>query len=475
MKKNSTRTGISDRVWAFFISVKLTVVLLLCLAVTSVIGTLIPQNEDPALYFRQYGEIFYKLFSFLDIFDMYHSWWFQLLMAALFLNIIACSYHRLSTVWKIIINKSPSVNPSRFKKLTNRIEITIKKSDDGLYDRYRDILAKRFGYCKTEQKEDGFYIYAEKGRLTRLGVYVVHVSVLVLLIGGFIGSKFGFEGLVNIPEGQSVRHIRAKHNPQPIELGFTIRCDDFNVSFYDSGLPKEYRSTVTLIENQKPILTRDIIMNKPLRYRGINIFQHSWGKIPVERHPVADIESKKIRLNITNRHTRMTYTQELSIGESIALPEGQGIFMIKEYRADADFGGQNIGDALLCVMMVKDQGPVDVLLPLRYPNFDKMRGGHFVFFLANADDLLIADDTRPAFYTGLHITKDPGVWVVYSGFLLMIIGCYISFFMAHQQVYIEFARQGNKSRLLVAGISNKNKLGIEQQLKKLSEKLLKDE
>ncbi|MBW2621009.1 MAG: cytochrome c biogenesis protein ResB, partial [Deltaproteobacteria bacterium] len=67
---------------------KLTVILLLSLAVTSIVGTIIPQNENPAAYFRAYGEFVYKLFDLLGIFDMYHSWWFQFLLLLLTINIV---------------------------------------------------------------------------------------------------------------------------------------------------------------------------------------------------------------------------------------------------------------------------------------------------------------------------------------------------------------------------------------------------
>ncbi|HAY40073.1 MAG TPA: cytochrome c biogenesis protein ResB, partial [Desulfobacteraceae bacterium] len=38
------------------------------------------------------------------------------------------------------------------------------------------------------------------------------------------------------------------------------------------------------------------------------------------------------------------------------------------------------------------------------------------------------------YYTGLQVTSDPGVWVVYAGFIMMIIGCFITFFMSHQRL-----------------------------------------
>ncbi len=63
-----------SKIWNFFTSVKLTIVLLLSLATTSIIGTLIPQNEDPQAYFQAFGGVLYRLFNLLDLFDMYHMW-----------------------------------------------------------------------------------------------------------------------------------------------------------------------------------------------------------------------------------------------------------------------------------------------------------------------------------------------------------------------------------------------------------------
>ena len=53
--------------WKFFISVRLTIVLLLSLAITSIIGTIIPQNESPADYVQAFGEFGYRFFSLLGI------------------------------------------------------------------------------------------------------------------------------------------------------------------------------------------------------------------------------------------------------------------------------------------------------------------------------------------------------------------------------------------------------------------------
>jgi cytochrome c biogenesis protein len=72
---------------------------------------------------------------------------------------------------------------------------------------------------------------------------------------------------------------------------------------------------------------------------------------------------------------------------------------------------------------------------------------------------------------GLEVNKDPGVWVVYSGFIIMIVGCYITFFMSHQQICIQVTQNGSKSRVLIMGIANKNKIGMQRRMEKMAERL----
>ena len=124
-----------SKIWDFFSSVKLTIVLLLSLAATSIIGTLIPQNEDPAAYFKAFGGYLFRFFNILDLFDMYHSWWFQLLILLLTMNIIICSIDRMKTTLKFIFVKIPSFNLSRVRTIKYNKEFSEKSLIDSLTDK----------------------------------------------------------------------------------------------------------------------------------------------------------------------------------------------------------------------------------------------------------------------------------------------------------------------------------------------------
>ena len=454
MKKEHESANFFSRLWKFFASIRLTVFLLLSLAATSIIGTVIPQNQSPADYFHNYGEFFYNFFSALNIFDMYHSWWFQLLLFMLTINVIICSFNRLSTTWKIVFVKNPPFNISKFRRLSNKEEFTSKRQLEDLRNKYEQAASKKYGYYRAGQTDKGFCIFAEKGRWTRLGVYAVHLSVILLLLGGLIGSIFGFEGFVNISEGETVNSIILRKTDQIHNLDFAIRCDNFSVSFYETGAPKEFRSTLSIIEDGRSVLQKDIIVNDPLRYKGINLFQANYGMLSPE----------EITLNIMSRETGMVYKKKTKIGMPIGLPEGAGTFVIKEHRNSFIYKGIALGETFIGILNGKDGSSIDIMLPLNFAGFDKMRKGDLNFSVADYDN---------RYYTGLQVTRDPGVLVVYSGFVVMIIGCFVTFFMSHQRLCVEVVKNGNKTKVMVAGTANKNKLGMQARVKSFSRNLAK--
>ncbi len=456
MGKSKSTNDPFEGLWKFFASIKLSVVLLLILAVTSIFGTVIPQNADPAEYLRAFGRFFYNLFHALDLFDMYHSWWFQLLLFLLVVNIVVCSIERLGATWKIVFKQKPAFNPDRFRRLSNRKTFDSDQSVTELQERFAPLIARKYRFHRIENNANGngICLFAEKGRWGRLGVYTVHLSVILLLLGGIIGSRFGFDGYVNIPEGEATDVISLRNQNRRLKLPFTIRCDDFDVSYYDSGAPKEFRSSLTLLNNGKPVAQKDIIVNDPLRHAGISIYQASLG----------EMGPKAVTLKFTNRQSQMEYERRAQPGKPIDLPEGGGRFIVEDFRHADQFRSRNIGETFIGTLTPTDGPAQRVRMPVQFPEFDQMRKGQWVISVV---------DYEKRYYTGLQVARDPGVGVVYTGFIIMIIGCYITFFVPHQRVCIEISRRDNQTQIAVAGTTSQNKVGMENAVQLLVDKLKK--
>ncbi|MFZ5569932.1 MAG: cytochrome c biogenesis protein ResB [Thermodesulfobacteriota bacterium] len=577
MKQAAERVAFHQTIWNFLASVRLTVTVLLSLAATSVIGTLIPQNAEADWYFHQYGETFFRLFSRLQLFDMYHAWWYQALIVLLVVNIIVCSIDRFSSVWKIVFVESPKFNIEQFRRQKEAQTYNVSASLEILQERYERYIGRRFRYHRVETMEKAVCILAERGRWTRFGVYGVHLSVVLMLIGALIGLVGGFDGTVNIPEGETVNAVRLTSGNKVQPLEFSVRCEDFDVSFYENGVPKEYRSRLSIIENNQTVLQKDIIVNDPLRYKGINIFQSSYGKVPPKEMTVRltsvssgeetevaarmgepiqlpnqqgalviqefksaymykghrlgetfigvwtppsgepvevimpypfpeydihdpeelrrmsafqasgrrsagisapDDPQRKIGLEFASRSSGMTYSRSVSPGERVEIPEGQGTFVITGIEESYAFMGNPIGQAVLGRIERDSREPETVVLPVRFPNFDKMRKGDMVISIvepqetsAETNMVLSVTAYSETYYTGLQVTKDPGVAMVYLGFIFMILGSYVTFFTSHQRVCIELTPAGKNTRVLVSGTANKNKLGMQRLVENLSRRL----
>ena len=475
MNNKDTSDGFLDNIWKFFASVRLTIVLLLTLAATSIIGTLIPQNDSPQGYIQVFGDFGYRLFDVLGFLDLYHSWWYQTLMLLLVVNILVCSIERLSSTWQIIFPKRLKFNLARFRNLNLKEEFTANSTGEQLKNSYQAFINRKFRHCHIEETDEGYAIFGERGRWTRIGVYIVHLSIICMLVGGVIGSIFGWEGFVNLAPGEAAQQIQLRNRNQMLELDFAIRCDDFKVSFYPNGAVEEYRASLSILDQGKVVKSQDIIVNDPLHYKGISIFQASWGPLPPRPE---DIEiTDEFTLVFASKATGMNYRKKASVGQTIEIPEGLGKFTVNELRPAYNFRGQDLGATFVGTLQQNNGVDVEVVLPLQFPSFDKMGP---MFNPIRKDDVFIsvsgvkANPVEQRYFTGLEISRDPGVWVVYTGFILIIVGCFVTFFMSHSQICVDIYENGENCRIIVSGTANKNKLGNERKLKMIAQTLSED-
>lgn len=427
-------------------SVRLTVFLLIALAVASIIGTVIPQNQPPSTYIRQFGDTAYGILNRLQFFDMYHSLWFILLLGTLTVNLLTCSIRRFSSTWYVITRKNIRPSDSLLNSLSQKGEIVTTRALEDVKEVCQRYLSARFKRPIVTENQGTWYLFADKGRYTRLGVYVIHLSVILILIGGLIGLLFGFRAHVNIVEGGTADKIYLRDNPEGRSLSFVIRCDDFDITYYDTGQPKEYRSIITVLDGEKEVLKKAIRVNHPLSYKGLRFYQSSFG--------IADVN--KVKLHIHPASDGECYTLDVPLRTWIEVPGGKSFFQVIEFKENF----MEFGPALKIAYHKPGEAPVFFWIFKNYPNFDAGRKGEYIFSFI---------DYQVTYYTGLSVTKDPGVWVVWMGCGLMALGFILALFMSHQTVWVKIEPVKDRLRVKIAGKTHKNAVSFERRFKQLWE------
>lgn len=460
--KNKT---ILEKVWDFFVSIKLTVFLLIILALASIIGTIIPQNVTTAQYLKIYTHSTYRIFTALDLLDLYHSWWFLALLILLSLNLIACSSRRFPATLRRLRQNKVRLDEGLIKTLPLKEGFSKKSTPEKLKETYLQILGKHVARPVVTHSEEGYHFFSEKGKYSTLGVYLVHLSVLIILLGGILSNFLGLEGYMELMEGETKAGFFLKNSNNFKKLSFSVRCDDFEISYYDNSLqPKDYKSTLTIIDQEKEMLTKTIEVNNPLKYQGINFYQSSYG--------ITSREGEVTLQVIPKQGKGETRKYKLEVGKSFEI-EGTNT-RVKASRFIPDFiidGGKatsksdKLANPAVQLVIFKDNIPqYSTWVFQKYPHFHGKGGGDFDFkFL----------DFKGRQYTGLQVAKDPGVAVVWLGCTLMLLGIIAAFFISHRRVWLKITLKDKKSLINLAGSSNKNREGFEREFKELA-RLIKE-
>ena len=389
-----------------------------------------------------------KLYKSIGFFDMYHSWWFILLLCLLTINLVSCSIKRLPHIWKVITQPVTVLGNALELSLTN--VATLKTSDEPieLKEQISAFLKAGFAEPVASESEGAWHLFAQKTPWCRLSVYFVHLSVIIIFIGAIVGSVFGFKGYVNIPEGESISKIVLRSEKE-FDLGFALRLEQFTVSKYASGAPKEFKSILTVLENGQPVTdytNARVIVNDPLTYKGITFYQSSYGNAGSYFFTVSDIDGKNL-LPLT-----------LDSSSSVKLPDGSSMHVLESTDDVSQYIPQYSGPAAQ-VEIHSPQGESEkVIVFANHPELNIQHAKEH-----KNGPILQYKGAQKKMYTGLQVAKDPGVWIVWIGCFLMVLGVYAAFFLSHQRIWVRI----QSGAITIGGNSSKNQSAFQNTFEDL--------
>lgn len=465
-----------NRILKFLGSVKLGVTLLIILTVLSMIGMLIMQQNVEGFdhYYAALKPAQRIVYGRLGIFDIYHTWYFNVLMLFLALSLILASIERGPKTWKIVRNQK--FKGSRRWLLSQKSHQTAEVVAEDL-TAAKDKIAramKAVGLKTRITEEAGkFYLYGERGAWNRLGYLAIHVGFLMILTGGFLTTRFGRDGQMPLAPGEtSSRMLQTefaldKIQQKPTTLPFSITCLDIEQKLIDPNGPITANNTLdwlTRIRISDETGEREelVHMNNPVDYRGYRFFQASF---------ISEGKARNATLQVTPENGE---PQEIKIarGGEASLPNGTKLkwenfvadFVVGKDGQIASQSGDYNNPALLMTLTnsngeSKRAYAFSQALPPNAPINQPVMG--YRFKLENFE--------RVAAAHVLSINKDPGKTPFYLGGVILIASLLGVFFFSHQRVWalVEEKAPGNFEAVL-GGNTNRHFVAFEDNLKKIA-------
>jgi cytochrome c biogenesis protein len=467
-------------------------VLLMLLIGACMIGMLIQQQELET--FRAYYDSLTPaekiVYGRLGFFDIYHAWYFNVLLLLLSLNIILASIDHFPAAWSFIVKKKLSASPTFAKAQRTKDELVLPNVERAsLVERARQ-AAKALGFkVRVTEEEQRTTLFAERGVWNRLGAYFVHVGLLTIFAGGFLTSR-GYTGQMRVfLEKQTDRMAQNVYNVdyatnqhavgmRELELPFAIEGLDFQQKLInqnrglDIGNTLDWLTRVRIHDKETGKQTEALIhMNHPFDYRGYRFFQVNGDQtgharlIKLRVTPTAGGAAQEVTLERIGPKAQVT----LADGTVIKYQNFNPSFSVnREGRVEIASAEYNNPAALLAVIypngesrdmwvfteagrMAIDQAP---FLKSKFGDT-----GAYQFVLTEFEKVWTAHD--------ISVQYDPGVRVVYIGFLWLCVALILVFFFSHQRLWIVV----EDGKITLGGDANRNRLGFEDRVKKLVAKI----
>ena len=450
------------KIWQTLSSTKTGVILLILTVVVSAGGTLILQRPvtDADEMQRAYSPQALRLLDTLGLTDVFHAWWFVMLLAAVSLSIVAASIQRFPNAWRYFARPYKSPDDNFRKALLFQQQIAVPDEEAGL-----SVAEKVFQTAglKPERivRQDSFSLFGERNRISEMAVYIVHASLLLIFLGGIVDAIYGWRGFVTLTRGEESSQVQAQ-NGSNHKLPFAIRCDGAGQENYADGTPKRWWSNLAVVESGRVVNTKEIVVNDPLVYRGIRFYQASYGRtgkvdklLLTATSKTAKGESKEIALGLNE-------TQSLDDDTTVRLAEFIPDYVVRDGQVYTRSEQLDNPAVHLMVSSKKSGKEVNVWMPA-LPGFEENAASRYSFE---------GKDVQMAYFTGLEVSHEPGQWAVWAGVILMSLGLGVVFYLVHMRVWAVPVHDARGQLFLwVGGTCNKNKDVFEQRFRKLVQEI----
>ena len=390
-----------QKIFKIVANLRFAIVILLIIAFTSILGTIIEQDQSIEVYKSNYP-LTNQLFGFVSwntiinfgLDHLYKTWWFLSFILIFGLSLFTCT----------ILQQIPAFKIARrsqfFRTIFQFRQLTIYKNLKHINLSQLFFNLKNNNYSIFQQKN---IIYCYQGLIGRIGPILVHISIIFILIGTIFTSVSAFNGQEIVPKTETfhIQNIFSNGNLTQFPK-ISTRINDFWILYKDQNIINQFYSNISILNvDGEELKNTTIFVNSPMKYNGIDFYQTNWNLIGLRfnlindeliQYPLVNLSknSNKIWLTWISTHT------QINSGFTVLTDNLLG------YCSIYNNAGQFMGN-----LEVNETFPA--ILP--YTLID----------IINSD--------------GLQIKTDPGIPIIYFGFFLLMLTTIISY-KSYSQIWI---------------------------------------
>jgi cytochrome c biogenesis protein len=327
--------------------------------------------------------------------------------------------------------------------------------------RTKEELGKEFSarHYRLREKKEGnrSFLLARKKTLGLFGSDVVHLGLLIILAGGIISGMGGFKTDLTLFEGQVL--------PVP-KADFQVRLDKFETEFYPDGSVRDWKSTLTVLENEKSLFSKIVEVNHPLSYQGFAFYQNSYGWD--WKSPSLEIWAKK------RNDPSFLRKLELKVGQRVSL-ESEDIqlialhflpdFVINDKNEIASRSNEPNNPAAFIEGWQGEQRIFSGWIFAKFPDFARIHSEK------ETDLTFELRDFKSSQFSVIQAAKDPGVNLIWVGCSFLMLGLALAFYWPIREVKVILEETQGKTEVTAGGIASKNRDAFQSEFEKIMNSL----
>jgi len=483
-RSQKSNPNLIDKIWNFFSSVKIAIYLIVFTFLTAMLGTIYPQentfvnNFDPSVYYEETYGLPGKLYYLFGLSHTYETWWFIGLLVMIGTSLVICSLDRVLPLYRALSKQQIR----KHLQFIHRQKTVYKHTIDGDAEQWTEKFGaqlKRKGY---RIHREGSALLAEKNRFSRWGPYINHIGLILFLLAILARSipDWQMDSYITIPDGDTV---------QIADTNYFVKNEKFTVEYYkDEELPAKLKGTARakLFETkavlyecvsscndqtQKPVLKEvkrhNIIVNEPLKYKGLKLYQFDFDTTPRLNavHPI-----------LVNKESGEKYGPfDLPMKDS-ALHHKLGPYTLDLYANYMEFA---IGDNGEPTTLSRDPVAPAFIFTVKGPGLDP-KGEPYMYFPMQKDKVKFSQDAInhgiadkieirvdgmenvdfSEASTYLNVRMDKALPYVWIGAVFSMIGLLMGSYWQHRRIWLRI----DDGQLSLGAHTNKNWYGMRSEV-----------